>query len=217
MLNYNNKINEIITEAKYIEQLGYVLPEIARNLALQEDKFARYQLNLRKLLDNYHLLIASLDESENLLLTDHLNDLKRTIRPGAKRLNWTSLGIQDYLNKSNANISKLESMVNQIKKNSKDIQVFLDDIEQMDLFQEPANNADESLLQCKEYFETMEAKRRDDLVELNKKYKLIGPLITKVEGLVCGTNTSASPKMVTYYAYWEKKIYDTILTVSSII
>ncbi len=104
-------------------------------------------------------------------------------------------------------------MVNQIKKNSKDIQVFLDDIETMDLFKEPRHNADESLLQCKEYFETMEAVRRADLTELNKKYKLIGPLITKVEGLVCGTNTSCAPKMQTYYAYWEKKIYDTILTV----
>ena len=35
ILNYNTKINEIITESKYIEQLGYILPEIARNLALQ--------------------------------------------------------------------------------------------------------------------------------------------------------------------------------------
>jgi len=168
-------------------------------------------------LDNYHLLIASLDDSETLLLEDHLKELKRTIRPGAKRLNWTSLGIQDYLNKSNSSISKLESIVNQIKKNSKDIQVFLDEIEQMDLFQTPAPNVDDSLLQCKEYFEAVEAKRRADLTELNKKYKLIGPLITKVEGLVCGTNTSKSPKMQTYYVYWEKKIYDTIVKVNILI
>ena len=40
-------------------------------------------------------------------------------------------------------------MVNQIKKNSKDIQVFLNDIETMDLYQEPATNVDGSLLQCK--------------------------------------------------------------------
>ena len=47
------------------------------------------------------------------------------------------------------NISKLESMVNQIKKNSKDIQVFLNDIETMNLYHQPAHNADDSLLQCK--------------------------------------------------------------------
>ena len=35
VLNYSPKINEIITESKYMEQLGYSLPEIARNLALQ--------------------------------------------------------------------------------------------------------------------------------------------------------------------------------------
>jgi dynein heavy chain len=35
ILNYNTKINEIITESKYMEQLGFPLPEIARNLALQ--------------------------------------------------------------------------------------------------------------------------------------------------------------------------------------
>jgi len=49
--------------------------------------------------------------------------------------------------------------------------------------------------------------------ELAKKYKLIGPLITKVEGLVFGTNTSNSIKMATYYAYWEKEIYNSIIQV----
>jgi hypothetical protein len=52
------------------------------------------------MLDNYHLLLASLDESETLLLEEQLLDLKRSIKPGAKRLNWTALGIQDYINKT---------------------------------------------------------------------------------------------------------------------
>ena len=52
------------------------------------------------MLDSYHLLLASLDESETLLLEEHLVELKRTIRPGAKRLNWTALGILDYLAKT---------------------------------------------------------------------------------------------------------------------
>jgi hypothetical protein len=52
------------------------------------------------MLNDYHMLLASLDESEKVLLSDHLSDVKRTIRPGAKRLNWTALGIQDYITKS---------------------------------------------------------------------------------------------------------------------
>ena len=47
------------------------------------------------------------------------------------------------------NISKLESMVNQIKKNSKDIQAFLDEIENIDLFQRPEPYPDGTLFQCK--------------------------------------------------------------------
>jgi hypothetical protein len=47
-------------------------------------------------------------------------------------------------------------MVNQIKKNSKDIQVFLNDIETMDLFHEPTNHPDGSLLQCKVIFYTFQ-------------------------------------------------------------
>ena len=105
-------------------------------------------------------------------------------------------------------------MVNQIKKNSKDIQSFLSEIENCDLFRTPEPNADGTLLQCKEYFEFVESKRRYDLTELNKKYKLIGPLVTKVEGLVCNTNSSRSPKMASYYAYWEKEIFNTISKVT---
>lgn len=40
-------------------------------------------------------------------------------------------------------------MINQIKKNAKDIQQFLSDIENIDLFRKPLPNADGSLLQCK--------------------------------------------------------------------
>ena len=101
-------------------------------------------------------------------------------------------------------------MVNQIKKNSKDIQVFLTEFENTNFFQTKEPSADGTLFQCKEFFEFIEKTRRNDLSELSKKYKLIGPLITKVEGLVFGTNTSCSPKMRTYYAYWEKEIYNTI-------
>ncbi len=40
-------------------------------------------------------------------------------------------------------------------------------------------------------------------------------MITKVEGLVYNTNTSQSPKMKAYYAYWEKQIFSTLSEVNS--
>lgn len=43
-----------------------------------------------------------------------------------------------------------------------------------------------------------------------RKYAAIGPLLTKVEGLIVNTNTGRSAKLASYYAYWENKIYHTL-------
>ena len=48
---------------------------------------------------------------------------------------------------------------------------------------------------------------------LARKYRAIGPLLTKMEGLIAHTNTGKSPKMHAYYAYWETRIYDALLKV----
>ena len=63
------------------------------------------------MLENYHTLVASLDEPETQLLDEHLHELKRTIRPGAKRLNWNALGIIDYLAKCNSVIISLITFI----------------------------------------------------------------------------------------------------------
>ena len=38
-----------------------------------------------------------LNSAEQQLLDAHLKDLQRALKPGEKRLNWNSLGIQDYI------------------------------------------------------------------------------------------------------------------------
>lgn len=40
-VNFSPKLREIINETKYMEHLGFPVPEIARNVALQEDKLLR--------------------------------------------------------------------------------------------------------------------------------------------------------------------------------
>lgn len=41
VINFSPILREIINETKYLEQLGFTVPELARNVALQEDKFLR--------------------------------------------------------------------------------------------------------------------------------------------------------------------------------
>jgi dynein heavy chain len=95
-----------------------------------------------------------------------MRELRRVIRPGAKRLNWNSLGINDFISKCDSvrgfklliqsvisvhfqAISKFESMVNQIQKNAKDIHQRLSMIEQTNLFKSPAPKPTQELPSCK--------------------------------------------------------------------
>ena len=77
-----------------------------------------------------------------------MRELRRVIRPGAKRLNWNSLGINDFISKCDSAIGKFESLVHQIQKNAKDINQRLEVIENANLFKQlPSKTGD--LPQCK--------------------------------------------------------------------
>lgn len=65
-----------------------------------------------------------------------------------------------------------------------------------------------------EYLEFLEKIRHHEIEALARKYRAIGPLLTKMEGLVAHTNTGNSPKLHQYYSYWESQIFQSILKVS---
>lgn len=99
VVDFDSALVEIITETKYMEQLSFSVPELARNVALQEEKYIKYVDGLKHMLERYHSVLTSLDNAEASLLEDHMRELRRVIRPGAKRLNWNSLGINDFIAK----------------------------------------------------------------------------------------------------------------------
>uniref|UniRef100_A0A8C7BQU9 Dynein axonemal heavy chain 10 n=1 Tax=Neovison vison TaxID=452646 RepID=A0A8C7BQU9_NEOVI len=209
-INFSPALKEIINEAKYLEQLGFSVPELARNVALQEDKFLRYTEGIQRMLDHHHKLLGTLNEAESLLLDDHSQELMRVFRSGYKRLNWSSLGIADYITRCKQAIGKFESLVHQIHKNADDISNRLMLIESINLFKYPAPKNEEDLPGVKEFFEHIERERAKDVDHMVRWYLAIGPLLTKVEGLVIHTNTGKAPKLGSYYEYWERKIYEVL-------
>uniref|UniRef100_A0A8C0ZLW2 AAA+ ATPase domain-containing protein n=1 Tax=Castor canadensis TaxID=51338 RepID=A0A8C0ZLW2_CASCN len=209
-INFSPALREIINEAKYMEQLGFAVPELARNVALQEDKFLRYTDGMQRMLDHYHALVSTLNEAETILLDDHSQELIRVFRSGYKRLNWNSLGIADYITRCKQAIGKFETLVHQIHKNADDISSRLALIEAINLFKYPMPKNEEELPGVKEFFEHIERERAKDVDLMVRWYMAIGPLLTKVEGLVIHTNTGKAPKLASYYEYWEGKIYDVL-------
>ncbi|XP_043925694.1 dynein axonemal heavy chain 10 [Protopterus annectens] len=208
LVNFAPELLEIISETKYLEQLGFSVPELARNVALQEDKLVRYTDGLKQMVEHYHSLTGLLNDAETQLLEEHTQELSKVLRTGYKRLNWNSLGIADYITRCGQAIGKFESLVNQIQKISRDIDAKLSSIESANLFKFQSSVTIGNLSGVKEFFEFIEHERAKDTEHLVRMYNAIGPLLTKMEGLVVHSNTGRSSKMANYYAYWERKIYN---------
>ncbi len=64
VVNFSPSLSEAILECKYLEKLGYAIPDLARSVALQEDKFIAFQDSLGRCLQRYHSAIAQLSEAE---------------------------------------------------------------------------------------------------------------------------------------------------------
>ncbi|NXV45365.1 DYH10 protein, partial [Uria aalge] len=210
IVNFSPVLQEIIIETKYMEQLGFPVPEIARYVALQEDKYLRYTNGLKNMLDRYHKLMETMNEAETKLLDDHIQELLRVFKSGHRRLKWNSLGIGDFIVQCTRAIRKFESLVHQIHNNSEDINNTLRFIESTNLFKFPLSKNGDELPKVKEFFEHVKCERAKDVTHMVRKYSTIPQLLMKVEGRVANTNSGKSPKLTSYYAYWENRIYQVL-------
>lgn len=64
VVNFSPELSEIIRESCSMEKLGFHVPDLARNVALQEEKFLEYCSGLEQCLSRYHSLLASLSDAE---------------------------------------------------------------------------------------------------------------------------------------------------------
>ena len=140
VVNLKPEIREIIKETKHLDKMGFQVPESALNVALQENKYYSYVENLNTMLTSYSNILDILDPIERKLLSSQITDLKRAMSPGLTRLNWNSLGIAEFTVKCNQEINKFSSLVNQIRKNSSNIEHVIAAISSSMLIKEPEEN-----------------------------------------------------------------------------
>jgi hypothetical protein len=126
LINYDPNLKESLIECYYLEKLGFMLPESIIQITLQYSKFEQLSNELRLMLENYHLTIASLDTIEVSLLQSYLDQIQRTIQPGTSRISFGEIGTLDYVNECNKQLGQLHSILNQIRKISTDIREHLE-------------------------------------------------------------------------------------------
>ncbi|XP_075882096.1 dynein axonemal heavy chain 10-like isoform X2 [Nelusetta ayraudi] len=210
-VNFAPEIKEIISETKCLEPLGYSVPQLAQNAALQEHKFIRYVDDLQKMINRFHSILDSLSETKAIMLAEHINTVRNEVNFGCKRLNWNSLGVCDFISRAIHTVSRFESIVIQIQKNEQDIESKLQSLVTANLLKFPVSDKSTDLPGVKEFCENIELERSKTVNLLSRKYADIGPLITKIEHLILETSTGKAKCMTEYYIYWEHRVLDSLI------
>uniref|UniRef100_A0A4W6G9Y8 Dynein axonemal heavy chain 10 n=1 Tax=Lates calcarifer TaxID=8187 RepID=A0A4W6G9Y8_LATCA len=211
LVNFAPEIREIISETKDLVSLGHTVPDIARNVALQEHKFVKYVADLNKLVNCYHSVMDDMSEAKFIMLAEHIKAVRKEMHFGCKRLNWKSLGISDFIIRGTQAVSKFESVVSQIQKNERDIDSKLQSMVMSNLLKFPVPDKSNDLPGVKEFCERIEQERAKTVNLLSRKYADIGPLITKTEHLIMETSSGKATCMADYYMYWEHKVLDSLV------
>uniref|UniRef100_T1JML4 Dynein-1, subspecies f n=1 Tax=Strigamia maritima TaxID=126957 RepID=T1JML4_STRMM len=210
VVDFNPWLLSTIKEAHLMEALGFPLPDIVRNIALQEESYAHHVYLLKAMLSRYDATLLSLNAVEASVLSLYIKEMEASIQIGTKRLNWSSLGIGDYIHKCVLAINKFGAIVNQLKKYDQDIKERIYSIMATSFFR-PDDFDDGAVLPAKEFFKVLEKRRERELELLVRKYRSIPPIMTKVEALILQTNTSKAAQFQYYYSYWERRIYNALV------
>ncbi|KAK3539191.1 hypothetical protein QTP86_029601 [Hemibagrus guttatus] len=211
VVNFGLELKEIFTEARYFEQLGFSIPEQVRVVAVLQDRFLRHLNELESLTDHYRSVMDNLKDAQSLLLAEQIQELRSVMSAGCKRFTLSSLGLLSiFISKAIQAISKFESLLNQIQNNEINIDAKLQAIESVNLFKFPGPERAGELPGAKEFCELLEKQRAKDVHLLSMKYSAICPLLTKIESLTAQTNSRKAKHMAKYYAYWERRVFDSL-------
>jgi dynein heavy chain len=110
-VNFDSEILTLIREAKCLTRIGIDIPESAKIVLLQEDKFKMYNNELQFVLREYDRIVNKIRPNTKSLLVPHLEDLEYKLRPGMVTLTWTSMNIDGYLSHVHSGLAKLEQLI----------------------------------------------------------------------------------------------------------
>lgn len=99
LVNLDRDVMALIREARHLQQMGADVPEAARALLLQEDRFRHYLAQLSAAVRDREALLARVPPVFKPLLRPHLEDLERKVAPGLTTLTWTSMNVDGYLHR----------------------------------------------------------------------------------------------------------------------
>lgn len=116
-VNFDKEILRLIQEAKCLSRMGIDVPDSAKMVLFQQEKFKNYYDELTFILRAYYRILDKALPIIQPLLQPHFQDVEKKLRPGMVTLTWTSMNIDAYklqVDKSLQHLDELISTVNDI-------------------------------------------------------------------------------------------------------
>ncbi|RYY32458.1 hypothetical protein EON62_05335 [archaeon] len=113
-VNFDAEILQLIREAKCLDRMGIEIPESAKVVVLQEQKYKSYFSDLAHALSEYARITSQIIPVTAPLLKPALADLEYRLRPGLITLTWTSMNIDSYKASVYSGLARLEELVHNV-------------------------------------------------------------------------------------------------------
>ena len=212
IVNFTSDLSDTFAEVINMEKIGFKVPEVAKNMSMQETKLLDIAEQLQKMLDHYHEVIGSVEGAELELLLEDLQVTETALQPGFKRLTWNSLGINDYISQSDIHICRTESIIRQIHTIKDTIQTKVDKIQGCKVFDKFKGTAVSGKQKnFRDFHHDIMENQRINIDTLVREYEDIGPLLMKVEEILVMSRTKMHKRLASYYSYWEMQVYQAVI------
>ena len=211
IVNFTSDLSDTFAEVVNMEKIGFKVPEVAKNMSMQETKLLDIADQLQKMLEHYHEVVGSVEGAELELLLEDLQATEVALQPGFIRLTWNSLGINDYIIQSDIQVCRTESTIRQIHTIKNTIQKKVDRISSckvFDKFKIPVNGKQKNF---RDFHHDIMENQKTNIDMLVSEYEQIGPLLMKVEEILVRSRTKMHPRLASYYCYWEMQVYQAVI------
>ena len=114
LVNFDPDIVKLIKEAKFMLQLDVHVPNTAKLVLAQEERFKSYFNRLTHLITEHERVLHEIAPVTLDLLQPHLADVLLSLKPGLTDLTWTSTNIDLFLKLAWLKLEELETLVRKI-------------------------------------------------------------------------------------------------------
>lgn len=87
-VNFDFNIIQLIKETKYMQRLGFDIPEPLMNVCLKETYYKNLHTSLSSILASKRNILARVSNTVRRAMTPHIDDLDKTLQPGLTALTW---------------------------------------------------------------------------------------------------------------------------------